>query len=1798
MDLVPKLTHSLQSVRDRAWDALLFKREQGLLPDGFLAACDAAVFRACVPRLEDLVQRCESANRTATLLLALLQTNPFLANLADPSHMLGALVARPECADTANKILTLLHNFKQRENKTTRDADHQPSYMDWRRGRTATIHSSPSNEKRAMPSRNHTRSRSPVKLPTFLYPPPSVARFPVIPNAIQSYNYIHLSPVDESAVTDFLLFIQQPADNNDTEQKIFHVLLNDFGSQIFLQNPALFRTLLAGLDSPTSSPTRVSQYHTYISNLIPHWSRVFRKFIDGPATLSSHTPATTTPNASVIEPTDLGADALGLSIPYACHEIWFTLCRLMSEGAAPVSGSLKVLVQMVPFVMMHLETVRQWCGAVEREGNGGIPSIDEFCFDYVAALVPAVCFVASSSEISEVEEKAAWKEKIVELVAELVPAFDMVANDIHSLHWKIMSTLLNLPTATQFPQTLIHHLLPSLNFNSSIAILSVLNHSHVRVRNSGYTQLVFELESTQDRSAGLLSVLANPVLQYMVTKAAVREEDEEIRNLATRVARFGLSESTSSRFWIDWIQCFSDEDELKWLLESDEWLPMDLSFWIKGMFHRSPRIREFSFHELRERYSHLCTDDAFCDALVFNQSILSMNPEQNEAGNMYEGRVGALDLALLVSELGKSENPDLDVVMSGLERLATSIYDSSMLARAKELHVLELLLNCLIESRDWFDRGRGLLNLVKVCRVLVSMDMESVVQGVTEDHLVRIVRAEYLFHANEFIRYEFAKLLFLLVFNHHLLLPHAPHRAALGVADFSGIVYLFETVPQKYFVYPTNEVVSVKALDSVARAEEVGEAVADMFQGYIGFKNRDNGASPNAIRAWTDLLFSQLKESKSHDQFQSALDHAFDSLVFEQDYSELVKYPLDELLGRFLVTHPANFADEQLLINIIRHVTRGISDSHELYTSLKELLFRSLSALILPILTNAIHVKSAPYDVNAIAGELIVLVKTILHCASEKDMQHILTTTECLHIITLFTYHIFALECKEVNRNIGQMSCLECLERVSVFVEWTTAVSRSVGTAFVELLVSVLGFCQQNHADRKVFTYSDRNIYRLAARSLRNAARGCVVFRTDSRNWLWGDHWLFDRDIEWLLKLLNDDERIIQKYGLGILGNLILLKNSTTRLNAKIPQFLDMAFLYVLDSDRNYTLRKESLLIINNYLISYCHDTNIHKHPLLAPSDEHLPETEPPVTTEGVPLTQVHPVHHLASPVPRPTRHTAPVLVLQMFERSGFFEHIRALITDCNKFTIIYMDALTRLFLNLGILYPRVVFDKMGDVDGWSVLFRFLGSTYLKEDEEDEACSSVGTAGVSSLGVRGGGVRGLLVRFRKTQFNQCYRGFMESARCNILNLVRVTIAEKEGVAVVPPEFDNANDMGVEEDRGTNTVLLHFLENTSLLDHLTGLVDDALSRVGNKESPLSFETIAIVFQILSHVLQMCMEGVEVVNLCEWLERGETGVKILELCRVAFGGVGVGPSGLDGLEGGVEANGFRKVACLLLSQLLVLHYSETVVVNMEQYLSAQCERDPDTTIGESLTSLLLVMVRDALEEMDMVYLDALRGCLEALLSRFEPAKKYAIRKGVIELFCLRIESILRGSKHGKVNDKQRTALHFYFCLLRFIFAGSLEAKEIGYEQHILKSLNESLHLGELSELFMLETILCLQNVIANCHHPAALLERHRKPNSSLVDVIRRIMKECIHSDDVFLSSLNVLKIMVLQHEIRITLVKTSFLGDCLQIATRLAKERDAAKVVHVLVLLRNFTFTTDGQIHAIKSKGTIPFAGVFG
>lgn len=86
-----------------------------------------------------------------------------------------------------------------------------------------------------------------------------------------------------------------------------------------------------------------------------------------------------------------------------------------------------------------------------------------------------------------------------------------------------------------------------------------------------------------------------------------------------------------------------------------------------------------------------------------------------------------------------------------------------------------------------------------------------------------------------------------------------------------------------------------------------------------------------------------------------------------------------------------------------------------------------------------------------------------------------------------------------------------------------------------------------------------------------------------------------------------------------------------------------MAFSYALDFDRNESYRKESILIINNFLITFCHDNKMGSLHLLPYHDESFSDME----TASAESSSKHSAEN--NPVNQ---------LLKIFEHFGFFDYL------------------------------------------------------------------------------------------------------------------------------------------------------------------------------------------------------------------------------------------------------------------------------------------------------------------------------------------------------------------------------------------------------------------------------------------------------------------------------------------------------------------------------------------------------------
>ncbi|KAJ3247805.1 hypothetical protein HDU77_008438 [Chytriomyces hyalinus] len=1697
MDVIGKL-----KVRERAWDALLFKHEHGLVDVCVAAHQDQRRDTALDVLVAGVaqVQQANSTNtrRIAALLAHILAEIPSLAasKRVRDANALGVLSqlkesnTDPETRENIDKAIVSLTSATEHAHGNIPGTSQMtplhpiPPVLG---NRTRIPSQSPipsprpnyrqNSNHRFEAARIHTRSVSPTKLPSTMYTPIKT-KIPVSKNGIQTYAFIHLSPIDEEAVADFMLFIQQPAVDNEIEQKLFHILLTDFGAEIFLQKSQLFRMILNGLE--TSSPPRISQSLEYIARLSSQWITSFRTFIDGPMSVSSQTPISATPNMSLAEgigggfsggrglnarggPVDssregdfvsgyfealgvgagvgfresgvriggLGSrgneggrrsvhdsaslDLMGaISIPYACHEIWFLLSRLMSEGIIGLQA-LQVLDTVTGMILLYLDSILM-LGNIERSLVENPVSADfQGANDSLAVAYCMDYLLAVIPCISAIER-------------------DSGLSDLEASAWK--------EKVVQFLARVVQEFTVFLEVISSFpCAFRELLHFTTNASNS-----------LPDWSS------ENAVFAYSAVKAAVNDDDFECKTLAKQFVTSCWMRTCSST-WVEWVQLFSDEDNCHWikeLLSEGRIADADPTIWLKGLYHRSESVRRLSFSRLKLSCPVYDNPQYTADSLVFTQSVLSLHSIENDFA--YRDSRVQIDFSELARQLESSCQSSGEAFFATLERLSTSIYD--------------------------------------------------------------------IFHSNENIRFEFSKLLFAILFNHYNYVK-PEFTAPLGIMDSSAI-YMFESVAQKYFVYTSSEIMSTTPLEDLPVPRDVSSALGLFYNDYGNLK-RDT-----SVVKWRSALIEDMKASKSHDEFEAAFDGIFKIMLFDTDLSQLDARDLSTHLSRFLNVHPATHDDEQLLIGVVRQISNAIWKSDVFFQHMKNVVLKCLSTLAFPTILSATAIKQTGIDYQNLASEFILLLKRVLGRSSLMELAESVKLGWALEVLINYTYHVFSLECENSKSHADRIHCLQCLAVFGEYEDFVQDIPGPVATSFVQLLVSLLGLSQQNYinsTDGNAFTYQDRSVYRLVVLSLRSISRCFVVLQDSFINWLWGDHWLFEGDIEWLLVLLNDDERIIQKYGLGILGNLILIKDSYPLLCVKIPQFLDMAFLFVLDFERNYMLRKEAVLIINNFLITYCHDNKISSVPLLSQSDESLADISAVSKNADGDSSVVAQLHEKDSKISE---------LLDIFDHCAFFEHLGDLIRGCDEFAIIYMDALTGLLLNLMILASKPMFSKLSNVNAWEPLLAYLAASFpymVDEDRLDE----------SKLPLN--------IRCRKTQFLACYQVYIKSMQNNVLNIVLLALTSSE------------------------TAVLYFVESTTLLEVLQRVI----TCTSANRTLADQKCLNTTLEILSALMQS-VSSLPSFNLDRWLEYNDTGCKILKMCDKK-----------NRLNDEAELIFQKSWSRLVAQLLSIHYSGSHNLKLDDYLKSSSDASEEQLCVGEVCMGYLMDMIPMALETNDALFIDSLCICLQILLAQFPPGKLFALSNNMITKWSDSTRSIVRTvrgkctDKQGTVLKFYVTLLRHAFA--DSVEAKEIGHQNQILQVLIeILTLNE---LGPILTLECIRCM--HNSIAGYSYSNALIEASFNKNNSAFNTIwkISKINAYVQKNNPIFAASVECIKILCNTSEVRSASLKTPFFMDILRLLTRLSKEKDVPKVSALLSLLRKFTLSSEGQTATIKAKGMLAF-----
>ncbi|KAJ3339572.1 hypothetical protein HDU93_007989 [Gonapodya sp. JEL0774] len=330
-------------------------------------------------------------------------------------------------------------------------------------------------------------------------------------------------------------------------------------------------------------------------------------------------------------------------------------------------------------------------------------------------------------------------------------------------------------------------------------------------------------------------------------------------------------------------------------------------------------------------------------------------------------------------------------------------------------------------------------------------------------------------------------------------------------------------------------------------------------------------------------------------------------------------------------------------------------------------------------------------ELHHFTTDVVQLLRWFLAVCPDEDVVRLASTTSWLHSLRNLTEFQFALETASSKTHVDRLNCLYCLLSFMSLPSVTALVDGDVIASVIHLFVQILGLLQEKYfggTNGGDFTYEDRSVYRAVALGLRNASRSITVYPEAERPWMWGDHWLYQNDIDWLSLMLTDDERQIQKCALGILGNLTLIKGSYQHLCVKIPQFLDMAFSYVLDWERPEGPRKEALQIINNFLITFCHDNGLDNARLVSQA-ESAPRNNGESSSD---------MNYTYNPVKE---------LLGIFEACGFFEKL-ADVLNVEVTQPEYRLALAELLVNLCIVAPEFFRNLFCDLSIWRNLCRNL----------------------------------------------------------------------------------------------------------------------------------------------------------------------------------------------------------------------------------------------------------------------------------------------------------------------------------------------------------------------------------------------------------------------------------------------------------------------------------------------------------
>lgn len=493
------------------------------------------------------------------------------------------------------------------------------------------------------------------------------------------------------------------------------------------------------------------------------------------------------------------------------------------------------------------------------------------------------------------------------------------------------------------------------------------------------------------------------------------------------------------------------------------------------------------------------------------------------------------------------------------------------------------------------------------------------------------------------------------------------------------------------------------------------------------------GNYTNALRWKIDTALTQLKESKCHGDFQRGIYNLSFICLCEADSYPLVEVGLDRQLqrweyggnvmrripaaphnssARILLTVPANAEDAALLITVMKFA-RQVIVFPAAYAHLQKTLMSSFEHVILEIIRGKLilPVELEGSDVDHtfdLQYEALLLGLGIFNQASVEYITAVVSKSDCIAILTNHLRRSSALD--------SQMTTLLLLSHFISIPGLAFVTQRESIVDLIGLLIYFITSHQRAHmysTDYRASPYDGRGFYRSAVLCLRSICRTSLVDENDENSWIWGDYWTFNGSFEWLIVLLDDPEDFVQKLGMGILANLVLVDEATVEIKRLIPKFLEVAFENIANAQASAGVRKEAVLLVKNYAVGR------YRKGRAQIGEE---------TQMGERIREI----------------------FEAFEKHGFFSTLRESI-ECDPSMVSFRSSLSELLLCLSSMSPTYVRRVIYKSDAWIPLGVYLNDPPTSPSNEDEP--------------------EFFRHFRSRYCRRTNRRLIEMTKCNILEII-------------------------------------------------------------------------------------------------------------------------------------------------------------------------------------------------------------------------------------------------------------------------------------------------------------------------------------------------------------------------------------------------------------------------------------------